>query len=258
MRIRNRSGATDGAYHWQERSTPSQVGWTSGSNYVNVIVIPDPPKGFPDVPLNVDHRYCTPPPIDPRYRDQPTVAKDDFPQSYARGWTPHDFEEPPGQGAPLAPPGLTKRYPAPAPPGSEQNPYVVEDDENARRHREARRQAAAEESRSSRASSQAAQGGPRYTSSKASYPSSSSTTSIPNGRPPPPKPDTTPKTPDRYKKTAPDGFSPKTPSPLKQVAYREPTPRNTPVPSRWYIPPRKHSTGSVTATTDSSSESDSD
>ncbi|KAJ3006595.1 hypothetical protein NUW54_g3878 [Trametes sanguinea] len=235
MRIRNRSVAADGAYHWQERSTPSQVGWTSGGNHVNVIVIPDPPKGFPDVPLNVDvsaigettaytandflhqHRYCTPPPIDPRYRDQPTVAKDDFPQSYARGWTPDDFEELTGPGAPLAPPGLTKRHPAPAPPGSEQNPYVVEDDENARRHREARRQAAAEESntarRSSRASGQAAQGGPRYASSKAPHASSSSTRSNPNGRPPPPKPDTTPKTPERYKKTAPDGFSPKTPSP---------------------------------------------
>ncbi|OSC99893.1 hypothetical protein PYCCODRAFT_1437867 [Trametes coccinea BRFM310] len=263
--IRNRGGATDSAYQWQERSTPSQVGWTSGGNHVNnVIVIPDPPKGFPDVPLNVDHRYCTPPPIDPRYRDPPSVTEDDFPQSYERGSLPGGFQELTSQHVPLSPPGLTKRRPTPAPPGSKQNPYVVEDDEIARRHREARRQAVAEERNMARPSSgasyQSAHGGPRHASSSASHAGSSSRSTRSNAsrRPPPPKLESTPRTPERYKKTAPDGFSPKTSSPLKQVAYKEPTPRNTPVPSRWYVPPRKHSTGSVTATTESSSDSDYD
>ncbi|CDO76980.1 hypothetical protein BN946_scf184298.g7 [Trametes cinnabarina] len=256
MKIRNRGGVPDahGTYRWPDRHTPSQVGWTS----VNcVAVVPEPPKGLPDVPLNVEHRYCTPPPIDPRYRDPPSTVKDDFPQNFSREPSPGDFEELTGQRAPTAPPGLTKHRHAPAPPGSKHNPYVVEDDDNARRHRERRRQAVAAEQERARPVASASRqptGGHSQTSPNPSLTSSSllhSTRGSTGSRSSLQPPISPPTTPARYNKTAPDGFSPKTSSPLKQVVYKEPTPHSTPVSSRWYIPPRKHSTGSSDGSSDS-------
>ncbi|KAI9000661.1 hypothetical protein BD414DRAFT_532505 [Trametes punicea] len=250
MRIRNRGGVPDNTYQWPERTGPPRVDWTSDNRHTSVGTVPDPPKPLPDVPLNVDPRYCTPA-IDPLYVEEPTRQKRNSPQHFGRQPSLNDLKNINGE-----------RQTSPS-PGSQQNPYVIQDDENAERHREARRQSefvkngttphtsrAARQStdRSSRSDAGAAQ---------SSYSASSRTTrgNASAGQPGPSEPPA--RGWARYRKTAADGFSPKTSSPLKKIAYQAPSPAPSPPQSRWYIPPRKSSTGSTTAVeSDSSSDSD--
>ncbi|KAI0663767.1 hypothetical protein C8Q70DRAFT_377604 [Cubamyces menziesii] len=283
MRIRRAIGTPDSTYQRPEGIDPLQIGYQSSASTSSTYITQGPPRSLPDVPLNVDasatlsafmfpaehslnlhlqHRYCTPPPMDPRFIDEPR-EKDDFPQYHGRHSYPSGYEE-----------TTLNQHPT-APDGSKNNPYVVEDDENARRHREARRQSAhsnkSESSgshsskSSSRQSSRAAPvrkvPAPPSRTPPALLPASSSSTSrttrggSSKGSSTPPN--LTPIGKAKYQKTAADGYTPKAPSPLKQVAYAAGPRTNTPVSSAWYVPPRKHSTGSiVVAASESSSDSE--
>ncbi|KAH9902610.1 hypothetical protein C8Q73DRAFT_12198 [Cubamyces lactineus] len=263
MRIRRAIGTSDSTYQLPDRADSPQYGRSPPASAGNTYVAQGPPKSLPDVPLNPDHRYCTPPPMDPRFIDQPR-EKDDFPQYNGRRTLPGGFEE-----------VTVNHYPT-APDGSKNNPYVVEDDENARRHREARRQSvhsSKSESSSSRRSSKSpsrhssratpvptrkAPAPPSHTPPASSSSSSSSrTTRSSSSKGSATPPGLTPTGRARYQKTAADGFTPKAPSPLKQVAYAASPRMNTPVSNAWYVPPKKHSTGSVVvAESESSSDSE--
>ncbi|KAI0329319.1 hypothetical protein GY45DRAFT_1325271 [Cubamyces sp. BRFM 1775] len=262
MRIRRATGTADPTYQWQEKTDPSRVGWPPSANPGSTYPAQGPPKSLPDVPLNADHRYCTPPPMDPRFIDQPR-EKDEFPQYQGRHSFPGGFEE-----------VKFDQYFA-APDGSKNNPYVVEDDENARRHREVRRQSmhSSKSGSSSRSSSESTYRQPLSTmpvptrkappppsrspvASSSSSSSSRTTRSVSSTGPATP-PGVTPIGRAKYQKTAADGFTPKASSPLKQVAYAASTRTNTPVSNAWYVPPKKQSTGSI-AVAESESSSDSE
>ncbi|KAI0775038.1 hypothetical protein BD413DRAFT_292138 [Trametes elegans] len=226
MRVRNRGGAPATTYQWTERSNPSQVNWARESSDVTVYVnvVSDPPKTLPDVPLNVDHRYCTPPPLDPRYIIQEEPRKDDFPQYLGPDISPSDFEQ---DGAP---------------PGTWMNPLVIEGGAEARQFREnlfIGPPPGLEDRRG------AASTAPPPPAAPPAQPAARRPAQIATDL----DPDIAESRTARYKKTAADGFSPKTSSPLKRVAFRAPSPM--PV-SRWYIPPRKKSAGSVSASSTSS------
>ncbi|KAI0648945.1 hypothetical protein C8Q79DRAFT_948012 [Trametes meyenii] len=251
MRIRNRSGADSSDYKWPDMSAPPGLS-RNPSTSIYADFLPDPPKALPDVPLNVDHRYCTPPPLDPRMIDEPIDQKDDFPPYLGRAPSPDDFDELTGA-----------REPLPARPGTIGNPYVIEDDDDARRCREARQQSSAGEddsrngSSSKRATRKAAKTNSSGSASGSASPSSSRRSRY-NTRASAPEPPEPMSRAELYKKTAADGFSPMKPSPLKNVAYKAPSPHTTQVSDRWYIPPRKHSTGSVTVSSVTSSDSEYD
>ncbi|KAI0636092.1 hypothetical protein C8Q77DRAFT_1071927 [Trametes polyzona] len=246
-RIRISKDSENGTYQWQDRNTPSRVDWTPGYNNVNVV--PEPSKGIPDVPLDVDHRHSAPPPLDPRYVEE-TVG----PKGESR---PHH-----GQPALLDPL---------APLGSALNPLVIEDDENAKRHRAAQKPLGPPpglENQTPRCPTQGtsrnATPGPSSASTSSTSSSSRTTRSTAKANAPAPAPAPEPPIGQaRYKKTAADGFTPKMSSPLKKVAYvAAPSSSSasssaiTPTPDRWQIPPRKHSTGSVTVWSVSSSDSE--
>ncbi|KAH9847519.1 hypothetical protein C2E23DRAFT_943027 [Lenzites betulinus] len=259
-------GAKSDTYQWSTTAEPS-VQWTTG--YSDIHYLPDPPKGVPDVPLNVDHRYCTPPPMDPRYIDPPVGPKDDFPPHLGRAPSPDDFDE------------LTGARPPIAPPGSIHNPLVIEDDSRARQYRASLQQQQLgpppglerhqpppkQSSRSSSSTRQPANASRSQPSaSSASGSSSSPRATRSNARAGPSAPSQEPPVGRaRFAKTAANGFTPKTSSPLKKVAYKAyrdqaaaAQPQTLAVPDQWHIPPRKHSTGSVTILSVTSSDSESD
>ncbi|KAI0366263.1 hypothetical protein BV20DRAFT_971966 [Pilatotrama ljubarskyi] len=249
MRIRNRGGEPDNTYQWADNAGPSRIDWASNNNE-NIQVVPDPPKGFPDVPLNVDHRYCTPPPLDPRYIEESVGPKDDFPPYHGRASSPSNFE------------GYSDQIQMLPPLGTFENPYVIEDDDNARQYRQTlppppglenhgpRRTAS-----NNRQSAQAVSSSSSSSTSMATTSSSRGTTS--NARAGPSTQEPPIARSERYRKTAADGFTPKMPSPLKKLAYKAPSPVVPPMPdSRWQIPPRKHSTSPVTVLSVSSSDSE--
>ncbi|KAI0671904.1 hypothetical protein C8Q78DRAFT_1078647 [Trametes maxima] len=216
--------------------------------------LPGPPRALPDVPLNVDHRYCTPPPLDPLMIDEPMDQKDDFPPYLGRPPSPDDFDELTGA-----------REPLPARPGTMGNPYVIEDDDDARNRREVRQQSSGGGNDGPSGSSSSSRRASRKTA-KASSSGSASGNASPssprqsryNTRASAPEPPEPMSRAELYKKTAADGFSPKKPSGLRNLAYKAPSPHTTQVSDRWYIPPRKHSTGSVTVTSVTSSDSEYD
>ncbi|KAI0349737.1 hypothetical protein OH77DRAFT_1464990 [Trametes cingulata] len=220
MRIRNRGGDPDGTYQWPDRPGPSSVGSGSSTND-NVHVVPDPPKGFPDVPLN-----------------------------YHCASSATDFEIDSGP------------IPTIPPLGSLENPYVIEDDENARRYRQTLPPPPGLENhgprRSSSTNRQPANAGSSSSSSKTPVASTSSSRGLANNARAGPSTQEPPiiGRSERYRKTAADGFTPKMPSPLKKLAYKAPSPVIPPMPDRWQIPPRKHSTSSVTVLSVSSSDSE--
>ncbi|KAI0833671.1 hypothetical protein BC628DRAFT_40489 [Trametes gibbosa] len=266
---RNNPGTAESSYQWSPRAEPSRVHWTAD-------YLPDPPKGFPDVPLNVDHRYCTPPPMDPRFMDPPIGPKDDFPVHVGRAPSPGDFDE------------LTGARPPIAHPGSRHNPFVVEDDTSrARQHRASRQgplgpppglenhtprsRQSARTASSSRQPATSSKSHPSASSSaSASSPSSASRTARRSTRAAPSSPAAAPRSSrGRNAKATANNFTPKTSSPLKQVAFRAhhsespavdtaSQPDHLTMQDRWHIPPRKHSAGSVTMLSVSSSDSESD
>ncbi|PIL29825.1 hypothetical protein GSI_08032 [Ganoderma sinense ZZ0214-1] len=230
---------------------------------------------FPDVPLNPQHRYCTPPPLDAAFTEQSTNVEVGFRSNMlTRDPSISDylslFEEPPSP-------------PPPPPPGSQENPITLGDAGQGIRQpdRSPRGKEVAEakevttprrsprskpQTSTSRRASSGSQGKPYPTTSPNSSPASTASSS----RASPRKTKTAgagrkaPKTAAR-KKAATNKFAPSVSSPLSQVAFaasRErtlsPTPPPTEVHGRWYIPPRKHSTGSISASSESSSDSDSE
>ncbi|KAI0787973.1 hypothetical protein C8Q74DRAFT_1366766 [Fomes fomentarius] len=223
-----------------------------------------------DVPLNPQHRYCTPPPLDPALIDRP-AAYDDFPQYTARPPSPDDFDELTGA-----------RPPLPPRPGSRGNPFVIEDAEPPQttttprtRRRQTTAPARQPERRSARMLARtapippAAPGSSRrhisVTSSLARPPAySSRAPAAPKQRTPPRKSTGGGRSP---RKTAANGFSPIKSSPLTQVLYRAPSEQS--VASRpvagpsgiqhasWDTQARKHSIEDVSMS-DSSSDSGDD
>ena len=181
---------------------------------------------------------------------------------------------------------LFEEPPPPPPPGSQGNPITLDDtDQGTRQPGQIARGKEVEEvkevptprrsprsdpqSSSARRTSPRSQGKPYSTTSPNSSPTSTASSSSssrgtqrkakksPAGR-------KAPKAPAR-KKAAANKFAPSVSSPLSQTAYtasRErtlsPTPPPEAVHGRWYIPPRQHSTGSISAPSESSSESDSE
>ncbi|RDX43830.1 hypothetical protein OH76DRAFT_1409786 [Lentinus brumalis] len=166
---------------------------------------------FPDVPMNSQHRFCTPPPLDPRLVDSSPSEADDFPQFTSRPPSPDDFDELTGA-----------RPPLPPLPGSKRNPIVVDEDdfEHGGLHR-----------------------GNTTTASAPKRPTTSCLRPIPStsqGRQPDaPATKATRSSPRKSKlnaaqptngsevlsKVATHGHSPKKASPLSQVAYRAPSER---------------------------------
>lgn len=233
-------------------------------------------RGILILPHIMQHRYCTPPPLDPAFTEPSTGLGTGFPSNMlTRNPSISDylplFEEPP----------------PPPPVGSQENPMIIDDaGEGSRQAAHKRRGKEADEAptstaprRSPRSTSQVptarrassgSQGKPYPTTSPNS--SSTSTASSPQGSQRKGKASASPrkgrKTPAR-KKAAGKKFVPSVCSPLSQAAFTAatptperslgPTPPPQEVHGRWYIPPRKHSTGSISAESESSSdESDSE
>ncbi|KAI0749617.1 hypothetical protein C8Q80DRAFT_1119841 [Daedaleopsis nitida] len=249
-RIRHRidtAQAGDAGYQWPERSEPSHIEWNIGSfSDVNIPGPPPPSITFPDVPLNPQHRFCTPPPLDPRFIDR-YEPHDDFPQYTSRPPSPEDFDELMGA-----------RPPLPAHPGSQGNPFVLDDDTRTPQARPSKRRQPPDYSDPS-SERRAVRSSPRTTktttpasssslsrTTSSSRASGSSRTPIPvtstlRGQLEPArktkasKSSTSPKTRGQGRKTAANGYSPSKPSPLSQVVYRAPSEQPpAPGPSGYY------------------------
>ncbi|KAI1797407.1 hypothetical protein LXA43DRAFT_984279 [Ganoderma leucocontextum] len=179
---------------------------------------------------------------------------------------------------------LFEEPPPPPLPGSQENPISLDDtDQGSHQPQQkprgkdvAEAQAVTTSRRSLRLNSQAsttrrASSGSRGKPYPATSPSSSPTSTVPSSRGAQRKAKTFTavrkalKTPAR-KRAAANKFAPSVSSPLSQVAFTastlekslSPTPPPEEIHSRWYIPPRKHSTGSISVTSESSSDSDSE
>ncbi|KAL1949684.1 hypothetical protein VTO73DRAFT_8565 [Trametes versicolor] len=253
--------AANSAYQWDTQM--SEPAWLERvPRYRDEF--PDEPRGLPDVPLNADHRYCTPAPMDPHYKDEHVDPDDVLPPYNEADWAPlpDDEEE------------LTSARQPLAPPGTAQNPLVIEDD-GAGRYRKASAlepPPGIENSPAGRRTKrQKANNGQALSSTnKRSQPSANNGSSAAGlsstpkkGRGARGRPPAAAKSPTgqaKSKKNASNKYTPKVSSPLKQVASKAAT--NAPdapvTQGRWYIPPRKHSTGSVSVSSDSSGSSDSE
>ncbi|KAL1949682.1 hypothetical protein VTO73DRAFT_8563 [Trametes versicolor] len=179
---------------------------------------PDEPRGLPDVPLNINHRYYTPDPMDPRYKVEYVDPKEVFP--------PYNEQE---------------RTP---PPGVENSPT------DRRSKRQKANNGHAQSLTNKRSQSSAKNG-----SSAAGMSSSPTKGRGARGRPSAAAKNSTGQA--KSKKNASNKSTPKTSSPRKQAASKAATnaPAAPVTQGRWYIPPRKHSTGSVSVSSDSSGSS---
>ncbi|OJT14342.1 hypothetical protein TRAPUB_9093 [Trametes pubescens] len=224
-------------------------------------VFPNEPE-VPYVPLNADHRYLTPPPLDPRYMDEDIGPKNDAPPIDEADWAPlpdSDEDEPAGARLTLAPPGLAPK------------PMVVHEDESDGWYRttsaldpppvldNSPRRSTRKKASTSRAQSSPYKRPQPSTSNTAS--ASKSPSSRTKGRNARAGPSAAARPPagqaTRGKKNAANKYAPKTSSPLKNSTTQESKDvRAGPATQgRWYIPPRKHSTGSVSVGSDSSDDS---
>ncbi|KAM5544532.1 hypothetical protein V8D89_001430 [Ganoderma adspersum] len=265
-KIRNRIDARDNAFSSQ-RSSPLL------SSSLSSVTRDQSAPLFPDVPLNPQHRYSTPPPLDIMFAEQSTNVGIGFrPNMLTRDPSISDylslFEEPP------------------PPPGSQDNPITLDDRDQGTRQPDhiagskevegvqevaAPRRSPRSDAQTStaRRASSRSQGKPYPTTSPNSSPTSTASSSSSRGTQRKTKKSAAgrkapAKTPARKKAPA-NKFAPSVSSPLSQMAYtasRErtlsPTPPPEAVHGRWYIPPRQHSTGSISAPSESSSDSDSE
>ncbi|RPD61043.1 hypothetical protein L226DRAFT_570781 [Lentinus tigrinus ALCF2SS1-7] len=197
-KIRNRGGVPD-----NHRSGIDSYGGPRGTTVRS--------QAFPDVPLNPQHRFCTPPPLDPQYATPVQAEKDDFPQFTSRPPSPDDFDELTGARAPLPPL-----------PGSKANPIVIEDDFSESSRRSERRNATDAVPRrrttaSLRPISSTSQG-------RSSQPAATPTqgTVGNSSRKPSTKVPKLSTSPEVVKKTI-HGYSPTKSSPLSKVAYKAPS-----------------------------------
>lgn len=219
----------------------------------------------------MQHRFCTPPPLDPRFIDR-YEPHDDFPQYNSRAPSPDDFDE-----------LIGTRPPLPAHPGTRRNPFVLDDDTQDPQAGPAKRRQLPEYALDSSTERRAVRSSPRI--SKTTAPASSSSSSrtsvssrlsraskAPGESPRTPvsvtstlrrqlaparktkaKASTSPKTRGPGRKTAADGYSPSKPSPLSQVVYRAPSEQPPPAPG----PSGYNRAGSVSMSESESESSDS-
>ncbi|OJT02429.1 hypothetical protein TRAPUB_6996 [Trametes pubescens] len=244
-RVRN-DNAADSSNQWNGQSSgSSRVEWTARYSEG----FPDAPRGLPDVPRNIGHHHYDMDPVYPRYIGEGVGPKDNLNE-------------------------LTGARPPLAPPGSAQNPVVIEDDENARRYRAALalgpppglenspRRSTHQTANNSQpqSSTDHNRSQPSANNASAASGSSSSRTNDHHARAGPSSAAEPPVGQTRYKKTASDGYTPKMSSPLKQVAFKAST-HTLAVPAtqgRWQIPPQNYSTTTVSVNSVPSSDSEYD
>ncbi|KAI0694649.1 hypothetical protein C8T65DRAFT_758801 [Cerioporus squamosus] len=169
------------------------------------------PQSFPGVPMNPQHRFCTPPPLDPRFADPPPSERDDFPQFTSRPPSPDDFDELTGARPPL-PPRL----------GSKGNPIVVEEDASEPSLRLEQRNTATDGAPRRRTTGSLR---PIPSTSQARPPATESPRTSSSSRKPSSKATKPSKNSEVLKKIPAHVYSPTKSSPLSQVAYRAPSER---------------------------------